>query len=300
MIKIDIKLPINTAKGKKQLELNTCLKANEITAIFGESGAGKTTLLKIIAGLIKPEFGRIEVGDELWLDTQKNINLAIQKRKIGFVFQDYALFPNMSVKENISYAATSKQKVEELLSLMNLENLAKIYPKNLSGGQAQRVALARALAREPQILLLDEPLSALDFKMRSFLQDELVKILQHFKITTLLVSHDLAEIYKLSHRILELSDGKIIKDARTNEFFTSSNLSAKLRLSATLLEIKKSDILMIFTLLLNQDIVKITLSEEEFLRTYKNVKIGDTLLLSIKAFNPIVGGKIKCNHRKIK
>ncbi|EAI9297967.1 sulfate/molybdate ABC transporter ATP-binding protein [Campylobacter jejuni] len=292
MIKIDIKLPINTAKGKKQLELNTCLKANEITAIFGESGAGKTTLLKIIAGLIKPEFGRIEVGDELWLDTQKNINLAIQKRKIGFVFQDYALFPNMSVKENISYAATSKQKVEELLSLMNLENLAKIYPKNLSSGQAQRVALARALAREPQILLLDEPLSALDFKMRSFLQDELVKILQHFKITTLLVSHDLAEIYKLSHRILELSDGKIIKDARTNEFFTSSNLSAKLRLSATLLEIKKSDILMIFTLLLNQDIVKITLSEEEFLRTYKNVKIGDTLLLSIKAFNPIIVGKL--------
>ncbi|HEE9099115.1 TPA: sulfate/molybdate ABC transporter ATP-binding protein [Campylobacter coli] len=292
MIKIDIKLPINTAKGKKQLELNTCLKANEITAIFGESGAGKTTLLKIIAGLIKPEFGRIEVGDELWFDTQKNVNLAIQKRKIGFVFQDYALFPNMSVKENIFYAATSKQKAEELLSLMNLENLAKIYPKNLSGGQAQRVALARALAREPQILLLDEPLNALDFKMRSFLQDELVKILQHFKITTLLVSHDLAEIYKLSHRILELSDGKIIKDARTNEFFTSSNLSAKLRLSATLLEIKKSDILVIFTLLLNQDIVKITLSEEEFLKSYKDVKIGDTLLLSIKAFNPIIVGKL--------
>ncbi|WP_224281502.1 sulfate/molybdate ABC transporter ATP-binding protein [Campylobacter jejuni] len=292
MIKIDIKLPINTAKGKKQLELNTCLKANEITAIFGESGAGKTTLLKIIAGLIKPEFGRIEVGDELWFDTQKNINLSIQKRKIGFVFQDYALFPNMSVKENISYAATSKQKAEELLSLMNLENLAKIYPKNLSGGQAQRVALARALAREPQILLLDEPLSALDFKMRSFLQDELVKILQHFKITTLLVSHDLAEIYKLSHRILELSDGKIIKDARTNEFFTSSNLSAKLRLSATLLEMKKSDILVIFTLLLNQDIVKITLSEEEFLKAYQDVKIGDTLLLSIKAFNPIIVGKL--------
>ncbi|HEH4143233.1 TPA: sulfate/molybdate ABC transporter ATP-binding protein [Campylobacter jejuni] len=292
MIKIDIKLPINTAKGKKQLELNTCLKANEITAIFGESGAGKTTLLKIIAGLIKPEFGRIEVGDELWFDTQKNVNLAIQKRKIGFVFQDYALFPNMSVKENISYAAASKQKAEELLSLMNLENLAKIYPKNLSGGQAQRVALARALAREPQILLLDEPLSALDFKMRSFLQDELVKILQHFKITTLLVSHDLAEIYKLSHRILELSDGKIIKDARTNEFFTSSNLSAKLRLSATLLEMKKSDILVIFTLLLNQDIVKITLSEEEFLKSYKDVKIGDTLLLSIKAFNPIIVGKL--------
>ncbi|MFK0446443.1 sulfate/molybdate ABC transporter ATP-binding protein [Campylobacter jejuni] len=292
MIRIDINHPMNTAKGRLDLNFKKDIKSGKITALFGESGAGKTTLLKIIAGLIKPEFGRIEVGDELWLDTQKNINLAIQKRKIGFVFQDYALFPNMSVKENISYAATSKQKVEELLSLMNLENLAKIYPKNLSGGQAQRVALARALAREPQILLLDEPLSALDFKMRSFLQDELVKILQHFKITTLLVSHDLAEIYKLSHRILELSDGKIIKDARTNEFFTHSNISAKLRLSATLLEIKKSDILVVLTLLLNQDIIKITLSEEEFLKVYQDVKIGDTLLLSIKAFNPIIVGKL--------
>ncbi|HEH4038754.1 TPA: sulfate/molybdate ABC transporter ATP-binding protein [Campylobacter jejuni] len=292
MIRIDINHPMNTAKGRLDLNFKKDIESGKITALFGESGAGKTTLLKIIAGLIKPEFGRIEVGDELWLDTQKNINLAIQKRKIGFVFQDYALFPNMSVKENISYAATSKQKVEELLSLMNLENLAKIYPKNLSGGQAQRVALARALAREPQILLLDEPLSALDFKMRSFLQDELVKILQHFKITTLLVSHDLAEIYKLSHRILELSDGKIIKDARTNEFFTSSNLSAKLRLSATLLEMKKSDILVVLTLLLNQDIIKITLSEEEFLKVYQDVKIGDTLLLSIKAFNPIIVGKL--------
>ncbi|EMY4611833.1 ABC transporter ATP-binding protein, partial [Campylobacter jejuni] len=95
-----------------------------------------------------------------------------------------------------------------------------------------------------------------------------------------------------SHRILELSDGKIIKDARTNEFFTSSNLSAKLRLSATLLEIKKSDILVVLTLLLNQDIIKITLSEEEFLKAYQDVKIGDTLLLSIKAFNPIIVGKL--------
>ncbi|EAH6268197.1 ATP-binding cassette domain-containing protein, partial [Campylobacter jejuni] len=163
---------------------------------------------------------------------------------------------------------------------------------HLSGGQAQRVALARALAREPKILLLDEPLSALDFKMRANLQDELTKILEYFKISTLLVSHDLAEIYKLSHRILELKNGKIIKDFPKNEFFTHSNISAKLRLSATLLEIKKSDILVVLTLLLNQDIIKITLSEEEFLKAYQDVKIGDTLLLSIKAFNPIIVGKL--------
>ncbi|HEG0898943.1 TPA: sulfate/molybdate ABC transporter ATP-binding protein, partial [Campylobacter jejuni] len=289
--KIDINHPINTAKGRLDLNFKKDIESGKITALFGESGAGKTTLLKIIAGLIKPKLGCIEVDNELWFDSSKNFSLALQKRKIGFVFQDYALFPNMNVKENIAYAASSKAKVSELLALMDLENLAKIYPKHLSGGQAQRVALARALAREPKILLLDEPLSALDFKMRANLQDELAKILEYFKISTLLVSHDLAEIYKLSHRILELKNGKIIKDFPKNEFFTHSSISAKLRLSATLLEIKKSDILVVLTLLLNQDIIKITLSEEEFLKAYQDIKIGDTLILSVKAFNPIIVGK---------
>ncbi|RTJ05498.1 sulfate/molybdate ABC transporter ATP-binding protein [Campylobacter jejuni] len=292
MIKIDINHPMNTAKGRLDLNFKKDIESGKITALFGESGAGKTTLLKIIAGLIRPEFGRIEVDNELWFDSSKNFSLALQKRKIGFVFQDYALFPNMNVKENIAYAASSKAKVMELLALMDLENLAKIYPKHLSGGQAQRVALARALAREPKILLLDEPLSALDFKMRANLQDELAKILEYFKISTLLVSHDLTEIYKLSHRILELKNGKIIKDFPKNKFFTYSSISAKLRLSATLLEIKKSDILVVLTLLLNQDIIKITLSEEEFLKAYQDIKIGDTLILSVKAFNPIIVGKI--------
>ncbi|EAH5067284.1 sulfate/molybdate ABC transporter ATP-binding protein [Campylobacter jejuni] len=292
MIRIDINHPMNTAKGRLDLNFKKDIESGKITALFGESGAGKTTLLKIIAGLIRPEFGCIEVDNELWFDSSKNFSLALQKRKIGFVFQDYALFPNMNVKENIAYAASSKAKVSELLALMGLENLAKIYPKHLSGGQAQRVALARALAREPKILLLDEPLSALDFKMRANLQDELAKILEYFKISTLLVSHDLTEIYKLSHRVLELKNGKIIKDFPKNEFFTHSSISAKLRLSATLLEIKKSDILVVLTLLLNQDIIKITLSEEEFLKAYQDIKIGDTLLLSIKAFNPIIIGKL--------
>ncbi|MBZ7950685.1 sulfate/molybdate ABC transporter ATP-binding protein [Campylobacter sp. LH-2024] len=289
MLKIDLKYQVNT----KNFEFKTHIDQGEITAIFGESGAGKTTLLKIIAGLIKPNYGYLEVDNEIWFDSKKNINLSIQKRKIGFMFQDYALFPNMNVKENLSYANKNETKINEFLELMNLKELAKAYPKELSGGQAQRVALARALIREPKILLLDEPLSALDFKMRMNLQDELAKILHHFKITTLFVSHDIAEIYKLSHKIIEIQNGKIVKNLIKNEFFTQANLSAKLRFSATLLEIKKSDILIIFTLLLNQNIVKITLSEEEFLKDYQDVKIGDTLLLSIKAFNPIIVGKIK-------
>lgn len=292
MIKIDIKHPINSAKGLIDLEFKSELEVGEITTLFGESGAGKTTLLRILSGLLTPKFGRIEVQNELWLDTTKGINLAPQKRKIGFMFQDYALFPNMSVRENLAYANKDKNKIENLLKLMDLKKLDNSYPKELSGGQSQRVALARALIREPKILLLDEPLSALDFKMRSYLQDELAKILKHFGITTLLVSHDLAEIYKLSSRILELKNGKIIKDSSKEKFFHASNLSAKLHFSGVLLDFQKSDILVILTLLINQELVKITLSEEEFEQNYQDIKIGDTLVIAIKAFNPLIVGKI--------
>ena len=118
---------------------------------------------------------------------------------------------------------------------MGLSELAKSYPAHLSGGQCQRVALARAIITQPDILLLDEPLSALDFKMRSFLQDEILKLTAHFKLTTLLVSHDIGEIYKLARRVIELKDGSVIADAPPNELFAHSNLSAKLQLNASVL-----------------------------------------------------------------
>lgn len=292
MLEFCLKHTIKGIEGPINLDFDIMLSQGEISAIFGESGAGKTTLLRILAGLITPQKGFIRVGDEIWLDLKKGINLSPQKRSLGFVFQDYALFPNMSVRENLAYATRNQRKIDELLELIGLKELANSRPKELSGGQAQRVALARALAKEPKILLLDEPLSALDFKMRSHLQEELLKILKHFKTTALLVSHDLAEIYRLSARVLQLSGGKIIKDLPTKQFFTHHNLSAKLRLNAILLEINQSDILVVLTLLLGQDIVKITLSEEEFIKEYSEIKIGDTLMLSIKAFNPLIIGKL--------
>ncbi|HEC1559629.1 TPA: ATP-binding cassette domain-containing protein [Campylobacter upsaliensis] len=292
MLEFCLKHTIKGIEGPIKLDLDIMLNQGEISAIFGESGAGKTTLLRILAGLITPQKGFIRVGDEIWLDLKRGINLSPQKRSLGFVFQDYALFPNMSVRENLAYATQNQRKIDELLELIGLKELANSRPKELSGGQAQRVALARALAKEPKILLLDEPLSALDFKMRSHLQEELLKILKHFKTTALLVSHDLAEIYRLSARVLQLSGGKIIKDLPTKQFFTHHNLSAKLRLNAILLEINQSDILVVLTLLLGQDIVKITLSEEEFIKEYSEIKIGDTLMLSIKAFNPLIIGKL--------
>lgn len=290
-IKIHIKQPIKSTKGKLLLEFDKEFKQNDFVAIYGESGAGKTTILRIIAGLLKPEFGFIQVGEKVWFDSQKGIFLPPQKRKVGFVFQDYALFPNLSVRENLAFALAKgddKGKIDELLELMRLSELAKSYPAHLSGGQCQRVALARAIITQPDILLLDEPLSALDFKMRSFLQDEILKLTAHFKLTTLLVSHDIGEIYKLARRVIELKDGSVIADALPNELFAHSNLSAKLQLNASVLDIKKADLLIILTLLMGQNIIKITLSQSEFTQKYAKLKVGDSLLICEKAYNPLI------------
>lgn len=291
MIELRIKQPIHTAHGTLDLEIHKEIKENEFLCLFGESGAGKTTILRIIAGLLKPKFGFIKVQNEVWLDTEKNIFLPPQKRRVGFVFQDYALFPNLNVAENIAYGLDKKDEkaVNELLELMNLKELAKSYPTQLSGGQAQRVALARAIVRKPKILLLDEPLSALDLKMRSFLQDELLKLSRHFKLTTLLVSHDIAEIYKLATRVLELESGKIIKDCTPQELFSHKNMSAKLQLQALILDIKEADLMMILTLLVGQELVKITLSKKEF--NEKKLALNQNIIISQKAFNIFIVGE---------
>ncbi|TQR32362.1 molybdenum ABC transporter ATP-binding protein [Campylobacter sp. MIT 99-7217] len=290
MIQIHIKHPINTAKGELELIFDKSFEQGEFTCIFGESGAGKTTILRIIAGLLKPKFAFIKVGDKVWIDTQKNIFLPPQKRGVGFVFQDYALFPNLSVRGNLNFAfkGKDKNKIDELLHLLGLKELENAYPQHLSGGQAQRVALARAIISEPQILLLDEPLSALDFKMRAFLQDEILRITRHFKLTTLLVSHEISEIYKLCERVIELKEAKVFRDCPPSELFLGGNLSAKLQFNANVLEIKKADILMIITLLIGQNIVKITLSQSEFEQKYAHLKVGDNLLIASKAFSPMI------------
>ncbi|ASQ29890.1 molybdenum ABC transporter ModABC, ATP-binding protein [Campylobacter avium LMG 24591] len=291
MIKIKIKHPLNTANGKVLLDFDKEIKSGDFVAIFGESGAGKTTILRIIAGLLEPEYGFISVDDELWLDTEKKFSLNVQKRRVGFVFQDYALFPNLTVAQNLAYALTSKKdkaKVDEFLELTRLSELKNSYPSKLSGGQCQRVALARALIREPKILLLDEPLSALDYKMRIFFQDELLKLYEHFKLTSLLVSHDIAEIYRLAKRVIELKNAAVVKDCAISEFFSKNDLSAKLQLRATVLEIKKADILMVLTILLGTQVAKISLSKHDFEKRYKNLRVGDTIQISQKAFNPLI------------
>jgi molybdate transport system ATP-binding protein len=226
MIDIDLKIDLDTANGKREAHYKLHIDSDEFVTLFGKSGAGKTTLLRLIAGLERPKSGHIIVNDEVWFNDK--INLPPQKRGVGFVFQDYALFPTMSVKNNILYGCKSdeqKKSLDKLLALMELENLTNSYPHQLSGGQKQRVALARALIGEPRILLLDEPLSALDSDMREKLQSELLAIHTEFKIPAILVSHDVAETIKLSDRVAMIEDGAIIKcDTPINIFGVNSGL----------------------------------------------------------------------------
>ncbi len=217
---------METPLGKLPLDVDMVLELGTITAITGPSGAGKTTLLRQIAGLAKPEFGNIQFGDDVWLHTESGINWTPQSRDIGFVFQDYALFPHLTVKGNLEFALDKKQEksiVDDLLREVDMLHLANRKPQQLSGGQQQRVALARALVRQPQILLLDEPLSALDFEMRASMQELLHRLHQHYQFTMLIVTHDISEIFRLAKKVIKLSQGQIIKSGTPQQVFIGKN-----------------------------------------------------------------------------
>lgn len=200
-------------KSSKETIKNLSLDIEEgsFTTLLGPSGCGKTTLLKLIMGFLKADQGQIELYG-------KNINdIAPNKRKIGMVFQDYALFPHMTVRQNIQFVLKIKKdkdfalKTHEIASNLDIENLLDRYPNQLSGGQQQRVALARALVLQPQIILMDEPLSSLDTKLREKVREDLKSIQKRFKITTVYVTHDQEEALSLSDKIAVINEGKILQ-----------------------------------------------------------------------------------------
>ncbi|NTV46559.1 MAG: ATP-binding cassette domain-containing protein [Chlorobiales bacterium] len=286
MIDINIEKELIGADGKFELQANFRVEKNELLCLFGKSGSGKTTILRSLAGLETPDRGTIKVGNEVWFDSQKKINLPVQKRRIGFVFQNYSLFPNMTVSENLAYAMDKKdkKKITDLLETVELTELKDRYPATLSGGQQQRVAVARALARDPELLLLDEPLSALDMAMRVKLQDEIKRIHEKFNLATLLVSHEKQEVIRLASRIIWLDNGKIIKTGSPKQVFLTKNFSAKFSFVGTVLDIITADILYRAIISVGTDIVQVVLTEDDV----KDIKIGDQVLIASKAFNPIV------------
>jgi molybdate transport system ATP-binding protein len=206
MIKIDIKKNLFTSDGEIELKADFKIKRGEFIAVSGRSGSGKSTLLRVIAGL-ESSSGKIEVFGKVWQD--EKFFLPPQKRGIGFVFQDYALFLNMTVLQNLIYVKDDKNLSKHLLEITELYSLRDRYPHTLSGGQKQRVALARALMNRPKLLLLDEPLSAIDEELRESLQKEILSLHKEFGTTTILVSHSKKEIESLCDRVLVIKDGKL-------------------------------------------------------------------------------------------
>ena len=231
MISFSLQKDLHTAEGNMQLQVNAEIESGKFVSLYGASGAGKTSILRMLAGFMKPDNGFITVNNAVWFDATKKSHLEPQQRKIGFVFQDYALFPNMNVRENISFALGKNEShsiVDELLEVTRLTNLAARKIQTLSGGQQQRVALARAIAKKPSILLLDEPLSAIDTAMREQLQATLKEIHQRYALTTILVSHNAHEIIKLSDTVIHLEQGRFQQQTTPALFFRNGNDGSKL------------------------------------------------------------------------
>ena len=287
MIQIDLNKRLQAAEGEMLLKLKIDMEKGEFVTLYGASGVGKTSTLRMISGLLNPDAGKIIVNDKVWFDQSKKINLTPQKRKVGYVFQDYALFPQMTVLENLQFAQTKKygaKAITSLIELMELGQLQNRKPETLSGGQKQRVALARALVQQPEILLLDEPLAALDTTIRYKLQEYLKQIHSEFKLTTILISHDVSEIVKLADRVIYLEDGKILNQGTPEHVFINQKLSGKFKFTGEILKVSNEELISIVTVRIHTEVVKVVVQPEEA----QNLNAGDKVLVVSKAFNPLL------------
>jgi len=286
MISIDLKKQLHGSSGSMVLDVNLSIKEGEFIALTGQSGSGKTTLLRILAGL-EDATGNIKINNEIWLDSKTK--LEVQKRQIGFVFQDYALFPNMSVLENLLFVNKDKGFANELLLITNLEKLKNRMPKTLSGGQKQRVSLCRALMNKPKLLLMDEPLSALDFQMRTKLQHVILTLHKTFNTTTIMVSHDPSEIYRLSDKVVVLKNGEVVGSGRVKDVLLKTQGSAKFSFEGELIDIIKADAISIAIVSIGLQLVEVVITNE----TAKKLQIGKKVNVGAKAFSPTITQDIK-------
>ncbi|OGK82128.1 MAG: hypothetical protein A2X52_06345 [Candidatus Rokubacteria bacterium GWC2_70_16] len=220
-------LSLAIRKALPGFSLDVAWEAHEkVVALFGPSGAGKTLTLQALAGLVRPDAGRIVVGGRVFFDGARGVNVRPQERHLGYVFQGYALFPHLSVEDNVGYGLRTlaqearRRRVAEVMERLGLGGQARRHPRELSGGQQQRVALARALAGDPGLLLLDEPLSALDAPLRRQLREDLMQIVGEWGVPTVLVTHDLAEAFQLADRIVIYDQGRVVQAAPKSDLLS--------------------------------------------------------------------------------
>lgn len=204
--------------------------ADGITILFGPSGSGKTTTLRAIAGIVTPDTGSISIDEEIYFDSAAGENLSIQKRRVGYVFQDYALFPHMTAEQNVAYGikdngrqrASRQERARAMLTLFKIEHVGERYPRNMSGGEQQRTALARALASDPAVVLLDEPLSAVDAETRARLLDEVVSAQERVGIPFVYVTHNTSEALRLGAQVVVLHEGGVKQIGHPSAIFAPS------------------------------------------------------------------------------
>jgi molybdate transport system ATP-binding protein len=286
-MQIAIRKKLNGPLGAFDLEVDMRVGEGEFLALFGPSGAGKTTLLRCVAGLETPDAGAILCNGESWCDSGRGIHLPTQQRRVGVMFQDYALFPNMTVRGNLEFAqrkGAARKRIDDLIEMMALGELQHSKPGMLSGGQKQRVALARVLATEPRLLLLDEPLSALDQETRLRLQDEILRMQRQFGLTTIMVSHDVSEVYKLSRRVIILESGRAVREGSPAEVFGTGQGGGKFRFAGEVLAIEQADVVFAVSILVGNQIVRIIATPDEAAQ----LKVGSRVMLLSKAFNPML------------
>ena len=283
MIEIKINKPLHGSNGTMNLDIDLNINKGEFVALSGLSGSGKTTLLRILAGL-ENATGTLKIDNEYWLNEKYSKDS--QKRDIGFVFQDYALFPNFTVLQNLLYVKKDKELAKHLLDMTDMYELKDRYSNSLSGGQKQRVSLCRALMNKPKLLLMDEPLSALDPQMRTKLQNEILTLHKEFNTTTIMVSHDPSEMYRLASRVLVLDYGKIVNDGLPKDILLKTKGSQKFSFEGELLDIVRVDVIDIAIISIGQQLVEIVLTKEES----KTLKIGQKVNVSTKAFTPNIQG----------
>ena len=287
MIKLSIKKRLKGAEGLFDLSIDVNFPENEISVLTGPSGAGKTSILRMISGLMKPDHGMIKVGNESWFDSEAKVDLKPQKRRVGYVFQEYALFPNMTIHENLKFAllkGQDEQIINDLLHIMGLAELKNEKPINLSGGQKQRVALSRSIVQLPNLLLLDEPLSALDRTMRIQLQDYLFEIQKKYALTVIMVTHDISEIFKLATHVIAIENGRVVKAGSPQDVYAEYNVSGKFQFTGEVIDIQYQDFLMIITVLIGNHAIRVIGDESE----HRDLQKGDKVLVASKAFNPII------------
>jgi molybdate transport system ATP-binding protein len=281
VIEIAVRKELLGSLGKMDLSIELNIDKYAFVALSGQSGSGKTTLLRILAGLESAQ-GHIRVDNDVWLEGNKG--LSPQQRGIGFVFQDYALFPNMSVLDNLLFVRKDPALAKHLLDITELSELSHRAPLSLSGGQKQRVSVCRAMMNRPKLLLMDEPLSALDPSMRTKLQQEILTLHKEFETTTIMVSHDPSEMYRLSHRVIVLSQGKVVQDGQAKDVLLRTQGSQKFSFEGELLEIIKVDVIYIAVVSIGQQLVEVVLDESEA----SQLRIGEVVRIGTKAFAPII------------